>query len=48
MKLAGRYAYARWDWVCDRVVKVFGARALDSVHNHHSLDWRETHGGKDL
>ena len=36
------------DWVCDRVVKILGARVLDSVHNHHNFAWRETHGGKDL
>ena len=36
------------DWVCDRVVKIMGARVLDSVHNHHNFAWRETHGGKDL
>ena len=29
MKLAGRYAYAGRDWVCDRVVKILGAKALD-------------------
>jgi tRNA-splicing ligase RtcB len=48
MRLAGRYAYAGRDWVCDRVVKILGAKSLDSVHNHHNFGWRETHGGKDL
>src|SRR5271157_4922996 len=48
MKLAGRYAYAGRDWVCDRVVKILGARVLESVHNHHNFAWRETHDGKDL
>ena len=48
MKLAGRYAYAGRDWVCDRVAKILGARVLDSVHNHHNFAWRETHQGKDL
>jgi len=48
MKLAGRYAYAGRDWVCDRVVKILGARVLDSVHNHHNFAWRESHNGKDL
>jgi len=32
----------------NRVVKILGARVLDSVHNHHNFAWRETHGGKDL
>lgn len=48
MKLAGRYAYAGRDWVCDRVAKILGARVLDSVHNHHNFAWRETHQGKDM
>ncbi len=48
MKLAGRYAYAGRDWVCDRVVKILGAKALDSVHNHHNFAWQETHGGRSL
>jgi tRNA-splicing ligase RtcB len=48
MKLAGRYAYAGRDWVCDRVVKILGARVLDSVHNHHNFAWRERHGSSDL
>jgi tRNA-splicing ligase RtcB len=48
MKLAGRYAYAGRDWVCDRVVKILGVRVLNSVHNHHNFAWRESHGGKDL
>jgi tRNA-splicing ligase RtcB len=48
MKLAGRYAYAGRDWVCDRVAKILGARILDSVHNHHNFAWRETHQGREL
>jgi tRNA-splicing ligase RtcB len=48
MKLAGRYAYAGREWVCARVLKILGARAMDSVHNHHNFAWREKHGGTDL
>jgi tRNA-splicing ligase RtcB len=48
MHLAGRYAYAGRDWVCDRVVKILGARKLDEVHNHHNFAWSENHGGEDL
>jgi len=48
MKLAGRYAYAGRDWVCERVVKILGASVLDSVHNHHNFAWRETHNGRGL
>lgn len=43
MNLAGRYAYAGRDWVCDRVAKLLGARVLDSVHNHHNFAWKEQH-----
>lgn len=46
MHLAGRYAYAGRDWVCDRVVKILGACKLDEVHNHHNFAWLETHGGR--
>lgn len=48
MRLAGRYAYAGRDWVCDRVAAIIGANILDSVHNHHNFAWRETHGDRDL
>lgn len=48
MNLAGRYAYAGRDWVCNRIVKILGARVLDSVHKHHNFAWRETHNGRDL
>ncbi len=48
MHLAGRYAYAGRDWVCDRVVKILGARKLDEVHNHHNFAWKETHEGQDV
>ena len=47
MYLAGRYAYAGRDWVCDRVVKILGARKLEEVHNHHNFAWKETHSGQD-
>lgn len=47
MNLAGRYAYAGRDWVCDRVAKLLGATILDTVHNHHNFAWRETHHGRD-
>lgn len=48
MKLAGRYAYAGRDWVCERVAKIFGADILEEIHNHHNFAWHETHGGKDM
>ena len=48
MHLAGRYAYAGRDWVCDRVAELLGSRILESVHNHHNFAWRETHFGEEL
>ncbi len=47
MKLAGEYAYAGRDWVCQRVAQILGAEILEEVHNHHNFAWRETHGGED-
>lgn len=48
MELAGRYAYAGRDWVCDYVANMLGARILDSVHNHHNFAWRERHHGEEM
>jgi tRNA-splicing ligase RtcB len=46
MELAGRYAYAGRDWVCDRVAKILGAKIVEEVHNHHNFAWREEHFGE--
>lgn len=48
MELAGRYAYAGRDWVCERVSRILRANILDEVHNHHNFAWKERHFGKDL
>jgi tRNA-splicing ligase RtcB len=48
MELAGRYAYAGRDWVCERVARILGARIVEEVHNHHNFAWKEKHGGRDL
>ena len=48
MNLAGRYAYAGRDWVCDRAVTILGAQKLDEVHNHHNFAWLETHNGQEV
>lgn len=48
MNLAGRYAYAGRDWVCQRVATLLGANILEEVHNHHNFAWKETHNGKDV
>jgi len=46
MTLAGEYAYAGRDWVCDRVARILGANIVESVHNHHNFAWREEHDGE--
>jgi tRNA-splicing ligase RtcB len=48
MKLAGRYAYAGRDWVCNRVAKILNAKILEEVHNHHNFAWQEEHDGEKL
>jgi tRNA-splicing ligase RtcB len=45
MHLAGEYAYAGRDVVVDKVLALLGARAEESVHNHHNFAWREEHAG---
>lgn len=48
MNLAGRYAYAGRDWVCDKVASIIGCKILDEVHNHHNFAWHEEHEGEML
>ena len=48
MHLAGAYAYAGRDWVCQRVARILGAGIVAEVHNHHNFAWRETHQGEEL
>lgn len=48
MKLAGRYAYAGRDWVCERVAKLLRANIVEEIHNHHNFAWREKHFGQDM
>jgi tRNA-splicing ligase RtcB (3'-phosphate/5'-hydroxy nucleic acid ligase) len=48
MELAGKYAYAGRDWVCDRVAKILRAGILGECHNHHNFAWKERHFGKNL
>jgi tRNA-splicing ligase RtcB len=48
MHLAGKYAYAGRDWVCERVAKILKAEIVEEVHNHHNFAWKESHGGRDL
>lgn len=46
MSLAGEYAYAGRDTVCEKVLSILGAREVDSVHNHHNFAWMEEHFGE--
>ncbi|HVL38376.1 MAG TPA: RtcB family protein, partial [Fimbriimonadaceae bacterium] len=46
MNLAGRYAYAGRDWVCQRVADLLGAKIVEEVHNHHNFAWLEEHEGR--
>lgn len=48
MELAGRYAYAGRDWVCNRVSGILRGNIVEEVHNHHNYAWKERHFGKDL
>lgn len=48
MQLAGEYAYAGRDWVCERVAKLLGASVQEEVHNHHNFAWLEEHEGRML
>jgi len=41
MQLAGEYAYAGREYVIDQVLKILGAEAVWSVHNHHNYAWLE-------
>ena len=48
MEIAGRYAYAGRDWVCQRVARILRADIVEEIHNHHNFAWKERHFGKDL
>lgn len=48
MRLAGEYAYAGRDYVVDQVLRILGARATYSVHNHHNFAWEEEHGDEQV
>jgi tRNA-splicing ligase RtcB (3'-phosphate/5'-hydroxy nucleic acid ligase) len=46
MTIAGEYAYAGRRHVVARVLEILGAKAVDTIHNHHNFAWQETHGGE--
>lgn len=41
MQLAGRYAYAGRDWVCQKVARLLETKIVEEVHNHHNFAWKE-------
>ena len=45
IELAGEYAYAGRDVVVETVLRILGAQATYTVHNHHNFLWRERHFG---
>lgn len=47
MDLAGQYAYAGRDWVCQKVADILKGRIVEEIHNHHNFAWKENHFGKD-
>jgi tRNA-splicing ligase RtcB len=47
MRLAGEYAYAGRDWVCQKVAQILRAEIVEEIHNHHNYAWREEHGGEE-
>ena len=47
MNMAGRYAYAGRDWVCQKVASILGANIVEEIHNHHNFAWKENHFGSD-
>lgn len=48
MTLAGKYAYAGREWVCDTVSEIIqgNKERLDMVHNHHNFAFIEEHDGE--
>ena len=48
MCLAGAYAYAGREWVCETVAEMIGGEIVDTVHNNHNFAWKEDHFGEDL
>lgn len=48
MQLAGEYAYAGRNFVCNKVLDILGSSSLEEVHNHHNFAWEEEHFGEKL
>ena len=43
MHMAGFYAYAARDYVCEKVARILGGAIVEEVHNHHNFAWEEYH-----
>jgi tRNA-splicing ligase RtcB (3'-phosphate/5'-hydroxy nucleic acid ligase) len=48
MNLMGDYAAANHDVIHRLVSKLFGARIIAGVENHHNFAWKEIHNGREL
>lgn len=48
MMLAGGFAYAGRDIVCQQVADILGAEIVEEVHNHHNYAWLEKHNGEEV
>ena len=48
MGLAGEYAYAGREFVVGEVLRLLGATAVETVHNHHNYAWMEQHHGQQV
>jgi tRNA-splicing ligase RtcB len=48
MQLAGDYAYAGRDWVCQKVANILGSNIVEEIHNHHNFAWEEEHFGQKI
>ena len=46
MNIAGEYAYAGRDYVCDKILEILQSRSTFEVHNHHNFAWKEEHFGE--
>lgn len=47
MELAGLYAMAGRQWVCETLAHKLGVGIVERVHNHHNFAWKERHAGRD-
>ncbi len=47
MSLAGEYAYAGRDIVCNKVLEILGGVSVEEIHNHHNFARKESHFWRD-